>query len=98
MKKIENHPVEIAVAGKFPGFEPGLHVPLRGLLRPNLVTVAPLRLPNRVLHPTKCDAHPGESIFQTCSKALATAPIWIVGSLAIPCSLKERLLYNLIEI
>ncbi|GFI24772.1 hypothetical protein IMSAGC011_03576 [Lachnospiraceae bacterium] len=24
------------------------------------------------------------------SKALATAPIWIVGSLSIPCSLKER--------
>ena len=48
---------------------PGLHAPLRGLLRPNLVPVAPLRLPNWVLHPTKYDAHPGESIFQTRSRS-----------------------------
>ena len=48
---------------------PGLHVPLRGLLRPNLVTVAPLRLLNWVLHPTKCDAHPGESICKHWDKA-----------------------------
>ena len=70
---------------------PGLHVPLRGLLRPNLVTVAPLRLLNLVLHPTKCDVHPGESIFNHVlenmeSILFLTTPINYLLS-AVTCSL-----------